>query len=191
MKEWQKELIENPPPLSNIYTHDEWTDIVLNELLGPHESCKGEANAFYGLHHTDESKEAISKGIKKWIASLSDEERIAAFGRKGKQNGMAGRKRSGKLNPMFGKRQTEETKELISKANTGKRRTKETKEKLSKSHVLWWESNPEARKNRSEEYKRRGIKPPSVKGLLWWNNGKSVKRSKDCPGEGWVRGRRL
>jgi hypothetical protein len=28
-----------------------------------------------------------------------------------------------------------------------------------------------------------------VKGKLWWNNGVTCTRSKECPGEGWVRGR--
>jgi len=26
------------------------------------------------------------------------------------------------------------------------------------------------------------------KGMLWWNNGVKAIRSKECPGEGWVRG---
>ena len=190
MKEWQKKLIENPPRSSNIYTKDEWANIVLNELDGPNGSCAGEANSFYGLKHTDETKKAMSVAIKKYISSLSDSERKEVYGRNGEQNGMANSKRSGKLNPMFGKKHTEETKKLISKSKTGKKATKEVKEKLSKIHLQYWQSNPELREKRSEEYKRRGIKPPSSKGLLWWNNGESVKRSKDCPGEGWVRGRR-
>jgi hypothetical protein len=28
-----------------------------------------------------------------------------------------------------------------------------------------------------------------IKGQLWWNNGQIEKRGKECPGDGWVRGR--
>lgn len=28
----------------------------------------------------------------------------------------------------------------------------------------------------------------SLKGLLWWNNGKLCTRSKTCPGKDWVKG---
>jgi hypothetical protein len=28
-----------------------------------------------------------------------------------------------------------------------------------------------------------------MKGKLWWNNGKYQKRSVECPGDGWIRGR--
>lgn len=28
-----------------------------------------------------------------------------------------------------------------------------------------------------------------TKGTYWWNNGMSCKRSVDCPGDGWIRGR--
>lgn len=28
----------------------------------------------------------------------------------------------------------------------------------------------------------------NVRGKAWWNDGKNMKRSKECPGEGWIRG---
>ena len=35
-------------------------------------------------------------------------------------------------------------------------------------------------------------RPPNnaewMKNTFWWNNGSINKRSKECPGEGWVRG---
>jgi len=51
--------------------------------------------------------------------------------------------------------------------------------------------NKDKYKERSEQYKKLGIKPPSSKGMLWWNDGKTVVRSKTCPGENWVRGRKI
>jgi len=42
---------------------------------------------------------------------------------------------------------------------------------------------------RSRKYKEMGHKPPSAKGLLWWNNGVDQRRSSECPGEGYKRGR--
>lgn len=31
--------------------------------------------------------------------------------------------------------------------------------------------------------------PPNHTGTKWWNNGKQNKRSKECPGEEWIRGK--
>lgn len=69
--------------------------------------------------------------------------------------------RSGEKNPMFGKRHSEETRKKLSIANSGKHLSAETKKKMSAKII----------------------------GMKYWNNGAINKRSKECPGQGWVRGR--
>lgn len=61
---------------------------------------------------------------------------------------------------MFGKHETHPM--------FGKHRSEETKKKLSMSH---------------------SGENSSAFGTRWWNNGAIHKRSKECPSEGWVRGR--
>ena len=94
-----------------------------------------------------------------------------------------------------GKHHSEEHSQKIAEANKGKHRSAETRLKMSaalKGRTFSEESRrkmSEAKrgKNLSEEHRRKMSK--SWKGMLWWNNGISSKRSKECPGEGWTRGR--
>ena len=58
---------------------------------------------------------------------------------------------------------TEERKQNISKALTGKKQTPEQIQKFREATT----------------------------GMVWWNDGNQRTRSFDCPGEGWVRGKRL
>ena len=82
-----------------------------------------------------------------------------------------------------GKVLSEETKRKIGEAQKGKVFSEETKRKISegckgtnKGKVL----SEETRKRMSE----------GKKGTLFWNDGTRNIRSKECPGEGWVRGRK-
>lgn len=86
---------------------------------------------------------------------------------------------SGENHPFFGKHHTEEARNKISKATAG-------------------ENNPMFGKHLSDEMKKKlsevlkgkmtGEKSP-VFGKHWWNNGKEQILSKECPGEGFVKGR--
>ena len=73
-----------------------------------------------------------------------------------------------------GKVVSEETKRKISEAKKGKRLSEETRRRMS-----------EARKGIvfSEEHRKK------LSEMKCWNNGTKTIRSKECPGEGWVRGR--
>ena len=70
----------------------------------------------------------------------------------------------------------------------GVKRSEETRRKISeasrgKVQVL----SEEARRKMSEA--RIGKPNQCLVGKGWWNNGVKTIRSKECPGEGWVRGR--
>ena len=94
------------------------------------------------------------------------------------------RKRSealkGQNNPNFGKLFSEETIRKMSEAKKGKSYSEETKRKLS-----------EAKKGKSlsEEHKRNLSEV--MKGKKWWNDGcGNCKKMIECPGYGWVPGRK-
>ena len=81
---------------------------------------------------------------------------------------------------------SEETRRKMREAHKGKMKSEETRRRMS-----------EGRKGKckgkvlSEETKRKigeGSKG-RCQGTLWWNNGTKTIRSKECPGEGWMRGR--
>ena len=67
----------------------------------------------------------------------------------------------GENNPFFGKHFSEDHRRKLSEALKGKHRSDETRQKLSEAH----------------------------RGKHWWNDGVSCKHAKECPGEGWKRGR--
>ena len=80
--------------------------------------------------------------------------------------------KKGEKNPLFGKHHSAETRlkmsESLSGENNplfGKHLSAETRQKISESH--------------------KGKKL----GVHWWNDGVSCKLARECPGEGWTRGR--
>ena len=77
---------------------------------------------------------------------------------------------------------SEETRRKISEAKIGVKKSEETRRRMSEA----CKGNRKG-KVMSEEAKRRIGE--ANKGALWWNNGVKNIRSKECPGDGWVRGR--
>lgn len=80
----------------------------------------------------------------------------------------------------------------------GRHHTEETRARMSESAKKRPPVSDEVRKRMSERMKGnqylKGHKHTEetrkkMSGLVYWNNGSVVKRSRECPGEGWVRGR--
>lgn len=161
-------------------------------------------------HVNSMSKELRKEKFLSWWNSLSDEEKYILNSKKGhpgSKNFWFKKNRSGENNPRFNVHDDYATYEKISKANKNKmvvkdKHTNEIVGFIDKNHPnikdgLWISVNAgkthteEFKKKRSEEYKQRGIKPPSSKGMLWWNNGHVVVRALECPGEEFIRGRKL
>ena len=69
----------------------------------------------------------------------------------------------GEKNQFFGKHHTEESRHKNSLAHRGKHHTEETRKKIAEAFT----------------------------GMLWWNDGVSCKRAKECPGPEWKPGRIL
>ena len=96
-----------------------------------------------------------------------------------------------------GKKHTEEAKKKIAEATrkrrTGVRMTEETKKKLSE--INSGEKSPKFGKPVSaetrEKIRKGNLENAHARGKKWWvNEGKEVKFSVECPGEGWKRGRK-
>lgn len=91
----------------------------------------------------------------------------------------------GERNHMFGKHHSEETRKKMSMSQSGeksywfgKHLLEETRKKLSMLN---------SGKHHSEETRKK--MSDKIIGMKYWNNGAVNKRSRECPGEGWIRGR--
>ena len=78
-----------------------------------------------------------------------------------------------------------ETRLKMSEARKGRTFSEETRQKLSAANK--GENNPLFGKHHSDE--TRFKMSEANKGKHWWNDGISNKRSKECPGPEWKRGR--
>ena len=131
-----------------------------------------ENDHLYDAHHGNEVRDDNRLENLKW-------ELKAEHTREHKKGGKLSEETKLKISEsMSGKRKSEEHKQKMSEAKLGKPRDEETRRKIS-----------EANKGKvlSEETRRRMSE--GKKGTLSWNNGTRNIRSKECPGEGWVRGR--
>ena len=146
--------------------------------------------AFFGLQRTGKSQSRIysSYHYEKFrkIASEVQTENPTSSGKisplKGRPSPLKGKKQSEELikkraDANRGQKRSKEFRETISKANKGKKRSDEFKNRVSIKQKGIPKSKDHNEKNRlgQVEYK-------------WWNNGIERKRSKECPGEGWLRG---
>lgn len=99
-----------------------------------------------------------------------------------------------------GKKRTEETKQKIRDALTGQIRgplSEEHRQKVSES--ILGDKNPFYGKQHDPEKKRemsakasatmKGKMPKNIPTGFWWNNGTINKRTNDCPGQEWTRGK--
>jgi predicted RNA binding protein with dsRBD fold (UPF0201 family) len=84
---------------------------------------------------------------------------------------------------LTGRKLSEEQKEKITKSLIGRKQSEETKNKLKKA-LMGHSVSDETRKKISETLKSKNVGK-------WWTNGQITKRSIECPGDGWVLGRKL
>ena len=101
-----------------------------------------------------------------------------------------------------GKHLSEETCKKIAEANKGKHRSAETRKKISSSRIgkSSWNKGKhlsedtcrkmsESAKGKTFSEESRLKMSEAKKGIHWWNDGLQNKFARECPGEGWKRGR--
>ena len=69
--------------------------------------------------------------------------------------------------------------------NIGVKHTEQARENIRQSKL--GEKNPFYGKTHSKEVKEKMSE--DRRGTIWYNNGEIEKRSKECPGDGWIRGK--
>jgi hypothetical protein len=134
-----------------------------------------------GFIHSEEHKRKVSEAIKGKTISKETKRKMSEV-KKGKNHSEETKKKlseanKGENNPNYGKSRSEETKRKISEANKGenspfygKSRSEETKGKMSE--VKKGKNNPNYNKK-------------------WWNNGEISKMNIECPGDGWILGKKI
>ena len=129
------------------------------------EALSGKNNPFFGKHHSAESCQKMSESHKGKHLSEETRKKLSES-HKGKHMSPETRKKiaeakKGENHPFFGKHLPPETRQKIAEAQKGKHKSEESRQKNSLAQ----------------------------RGRHWWNDGVSCKRAKECPGEGWTRGR--
>ena len=84
-----------------------------------------------------------------------------------------------------GRTLSNEHRKKISESRKGSTLSEETRLKMSEA--LSGENHPFFGKHHTEKTLQKMSE--AICGMLYWNNGISSKRSRECPGEGWTRGR--
>lgn len=124
-----------------------------------HESHSGENSAWYGRHHTEDSKKKVSESRKSYFVNntISDETRH-------KMSDSGKGKHSGENNGMFGKQsslkgvpRSDEVKRKISESKRGFHHTEDSKKKMSESHKAncSGQNAPWYGKSRSDDTKKK------------------------------------
>ena len=86
-----------------------------------------------------------------------------------------------------GKHLSEEHRRNMSAALKGRTLSEEHRQKIAEA--LSGENNPRAMSGKHHSAETRQKMSEEKKGSIFWNDGVSCKRSRECPGEGWKRGR--
>ena len=130
----------------------------------------GEKHPMFGKHHSEETRKKMSMSLR-------------------------------------GKHHSEETRKKMSMSLRGKHHSEETRKKMSEKAKLRAPISDETRKKlsmslrgKSPWNKGKHLSHLSMEtkkrmsagkiGMKFWNNGVKCVRSKECPGQGWVRGRK-
>lgn len=123
-------------------------------------SMSGESHPLFNVGHSAESRKKMSDSHKGKIISEQTKMKMSKA-KRGSGNHCYGK--FGENHQAFGHKKSKEFKSNMSK-------------RMSLDNPM---KNEETRKKMSE----------TKKGKFWWNNGEKSKQSKECPDEGWVRGR--
>lgn len=91
-----------------------------------------------------------------------------------------------------GRHFSEEHKKKISEARLGQTLTEETRKKLSEAQRGkngYWLGKPRSEETKNKLREANLGEKSHWFGTHWWTNGKINKQSRECPGEGFVKGR--
>lgn len=218
-KIWKQELVNNPHLFKTVIlsTYDTMVDAKIRETklqkyvnaaknpLYINQHIQGETYCIdrTGMRHTTETLAKIQQ---------TKRERGTPGPNKGRKLSKEWRENIRKASPFKGKKRSRESVEKSANSRRGMKRrtpiTDEMKRKYGEGTKRVWESKTEQEKKEwglkftgeqngfygkthtletIEKIKNRKSTP---KGTTWWTNGKESIRRKECPGEGWRKGRR-
>ena len=193
-----KELIDQ-----NLYFGRPASELIFMRFR-EHSALHSTGNTYMkGKHLSEETRQKMSVNNGRFWKGKhhsADARKKMSESRKGKNNPFFGKHHSAETSlkisaALKGKHHSAETRRKIAEANKGKHRSAETRLKMSAAHkgrTFSEESRrkmSEAKRGKQLSAEHRQKMSKTWKGMLWWNDGVSCKRSKECPGEGWTRGR--
>ena len=209
-KRWKRRHNVEVPPEERVLffitdTTNEWACFLemwliafwgrLNDGTGILENLTDGGETTLGWEPTEETKDKIKKALTGRRLTEAHKRKVS--------DGLRGRKHKPETIQKMRKPKSEEHKKKIAEAHRGKKsplKGRKQSEELVKKRAASLKGI-----KRTEEYKRKmseskrgtlvsGETKQKLsemrKGNKWWNNGEEERCCKECPGDGWIRGRR-
>lgn len=178
--EFAKQIVASFDTMEEAY--DLEAELVDDDLLA-HPLCVNISHGGFGAASlTEEAKQKISRAKLGNVHSAETKKKLSKIAK-------------GRPSPNKGNKWTEEMKKSLSdkmKGNTpwnkGVKHSEETKKKIAEANTgkTSWKKGLTGFKMKDEQKKKLAEK---MTGKVCWNNGERNRFARECPGEGWVRGR--
>lgn len=75
--------------------------------------------------------------------------------------------------------------------HVGRKRSEETRRKMRDNNTKSWLGKTHLEDTKNKMRKKKPDYFTTPKGKFWWTNGTNITLNKECPGDGWIKGKKI